>query len=121
MRSLAILLFCAGALLAQPLKKFSVADTAKCRTLYTGADKKVEVKFNIKKPHGKWMRIYNAAGKLSIEGRLLKSQRLVAFDFSNRMPGTYFLFVYDERSKIVFKRKIIHSAHQVAPTIRARR
>lgn len=123
MKSLLLFLFCAFPLFAQnqPLKKFTAADTAKCRTLYTRADKKVEVKFNIKKQHGKWIRIYNAAGKLSLDGRLLRDQKLVAFDFANKMHGTYFLFVYDGKGKAIFKRKIIHAANQAAPTIRPRR
>lgn len=123
MKAFLILFICAIPLFAQnqPSKKFTVSDTAKCRTFYTRADKKVEVKFNIKKQHGKWVRIYNAAGKLSLEGRLLRDQQLVTFDFANRMHGTYFLFVYDNAGKAIFKRKIIHAANHAAPTIRPKR
>lgn len=118
-------LFLAGETFSQiprdTLRVFTVADTAKCKTLYVNSQKYVEVKWNLKQPYGKRFVIYNAAGRISSKGRLIKGLNVTRFDFSAKMPGTYFLFVSDERERILLRRKIIYIQQNFKATVRPRR
>ena len=105
---------------AQNLKPVKIvkADTLNCRNLFVDANKMVAVNFNLKKPRGLAFKLFNHAGKITANGYLIDNR--VAFDFTNRMPGRYFLMVYDKAGKVVFRRRIIYEK-QAAPTIRAKR
>lgn len=116
-----LLLLCCAAVNAQPLKKFTTQDTAKCKVLYVNAQKFVEIKWGLKAPAGKKFKLYNAAGRLADQGTLIKGLTMTRYDFSTKMPGIYFLFVYDTAGKVIFRRKIENPRGQPAPTIRARR